>query len=52
MSPSKSLKFDSGPQSGEQLLLQKLDEVGTSVKVMLPPLMIIWVHNYFLLEVT
>ncbi|KAI4377491.1 hypothetical protein MLD38_015105 [Melastoma candidum] len=31
MSP-KSLKFDSGPQSGEQLILQKLDEVGTSVK--------------------
>nr|KYP33945.1 hypothetical protein KK1_045154 [Cajanus cajan] len=32
MSPSKSLKHDSTP-SGEQLLMQKLDEVGSSVKV-------------------
>ncbi|XP_020207393.1 uncharacterized protein LOC109792396 [Cajanus cajan] len=31
MSPSKSLKHDSTP-SGEQLLMQKLDEVGSSVK--------------------
>jgi len=32
MSPSKSLKHDSKP-SGEQLLMQKLEEVGSSVKV-------------------
>ncbi|KAK7354570.1 hypothetical protein VNO80_20035 [Phaseolus coccineus] len=31
MSPSKSLKHDSKP-SGEQLLMQKLEEVGSSVK--------------------
>ncbi|GMH13772.1 hypothetical protein Nepgr_015613 [Nepenthes gracilis] len=32
MSPSKSLKLDSFPHSGELVLLQKLEEVGTSVK--------------------
>ena len=33
MSPSKSFKYDSFAHSGELILLQKLEEVGTSVKV-------------------
>ncbi|PSS15440.1 Alanine--tRNA ligase [Actinidia chinensis var. chinensis] len=32
MSPSKSFKYDSFAHSGELILLQKLEEVGTSVK--------------------
>lgn len=32
MSPSKSIRYDSSTYSGEHLLLQKLDEVGSSVK--------------------
>ncbi|KAF5956479.1 hypothetical protein HYC85_003704 [Camellia sinensis] len=32
MSPSKSLRHDSFPHSGELILLQKLEEVGSSVK--------------------
>lgn len=33
MSPSKSLKHDSFSHAGELVILQKLDEVGSSVKV-------------------
>ena len=33
MSPSKSLKHDSFSHAGEFVILQKLDEVGSSVKV-------------------
>uniref|UniRef100_A0A7N2MV74 DUF7642 domain-containing protein n=1 Tax=Quercus lobata TaxID=97700 RepID=A0A7N2MV74_QUELO len=32
VSPSKSLRHDSIPQSGDLILLQKLEEVGSSVK--------------------
>ncbi|KAK4785172.1 hypothetical protein SAY86_001861 [Trapa natans] len=32
MSPSRSLPYDNLPSPGEQLLLQKLEEVGTSMK--------------------
>jgi hypothetical protein len=48
MSPSKSLRYDS-TDSGEQLLLQKVEEIGSSVKVEIKHMLIVLLsaNNHF-----